>query len=66
MDEQDRNKFEPLLTVQEVARRLALSPRTIRDKVLDGRIPFVKVDRSVRFRWSDIEEWIEANTREAA
>jgi excisionase family DNA binding protein len=53
-----RNEYEGLWRVGDLADHLKLSPKTIRNKVCRGQIPFVKVDGSLRFRPSDIERWI--------
>lgn len=61
---------QPLLTVQEAARYLAVSVSTIYGWVWQRRIPFVKIGRAVRFDPRDLETFIEAskqgyNTRAA-
>lgn len=61
------NAFEErLLTADEVATHLGLAKQTIYNKVHRNEIPFVKVGRSVRFRLSQIEGWINEQTPEAA
>jgi len=60
-----------LLSQSEAARLLRLSERTLeRLRVAGGGPQFVKAGRSVRYRQSDIEEWISArvvsNTSEEA
>src|SRR5262249_25851719 len=50
-----------LLTQAEAARILRLSERTLeRLRVTGGGPSFVKANRSVRYRESDIEQWIAA------
>lgn len=66
MSDQDRNEFEPLMTVEEVAEYLRFKPGTIRQWVKTREIPHVKAGRSTRFRKSDIDRWIEERTKEAA
>ena len=61
---------QPLLTVQEAARYLAVSASTIYGWVWQRRIPFVKIGRALRFDPRDLETFIEAskqgyNTRAA-
>jgi len=50
-----------LLTIEEAAERLGVTPRMIRRLTTSRRLPFVKVGRLVRFRETDIarcvEEW---------
>lgn len=48
-----------LMTVPEVADYLGYTEGTIYQKVSRGEIPFVKLGRSVRFRRSEIDEWVD-------
>ena len=50
-----------LMNVEQVATRLAVTPRFVRRLVDERRIPFVKVGKFVRFDPVDVENWIEAN-----
>jgi excisionase family DNA binding protein len=45
-----------LLKKRELAEKLAISKRTLDVWMQKGRIPFLKVGRSVRFRLSDVLE----------
>lgn len=47
-----------LLTAQQVAEKLQISKQTIYQMKSEGRIPFVKIGNSLRFRPKDIEDWI--------
>jgi excisionase family DNA binding protein len=47
---------DQLDTKQDVARRLKCSTRTVDAYMAAGRIPFIKIGRTVRFRWSDVIE----------
>jgi excisionase family DNA binding protein len=49
-----------LLRKRELAERLAISKRTLDVWMHAGRIPFLKVGRSVRFRLPDVLEKLEA------
>jgi excisionase family DNA binding protein len=50
-----------LLTQEEVANYLRISTKTLeRDRWLKQGLPFVKIGRSVRYRASDIAEFIGA------
>lgn len=49
-----------LLTAAELAERLALSTSTILDWFEAGRLPGFKLGRVVRFRESEVLEWLEA------
>jgi excisionase family DNA binding protein len=45
-----------LLRKRELAEKLAISKRTLEVWMAKGRIPFLKVGRSVRFRLADVLE----------
>ena len=45
--------------VQEVAAALQISVQSVYRYVANGEIPFHKLNRSVRFKPSEIERWIE-------
>lgn len=47
----------------EAARRLGIKPRTLDAWIADGRIPFYKVARSVRVRWSEVQAHLAATSR---
>ena len=47
-----------LLTVQEVARMLKVNPITVRRYIADGRLPAVKVGKSIRVRREAIAEFV--------
>jgi excisionase family DNA binding protein len=49
-----------LLRKPELAEKLAISKRTLDVWMQKGRIPFLKVGRSVRFRWPDVLEKLNA------
>ncbi len=52
-----------LLTTEEAARILGVKPQSLAVWRLHGEnLPFVKVGRLVRYRRSDIEKWLEAQT----
>ena len=46
--------------VWEVAAALQISVQTVYRYVANGEIPFHKLNRSVRFKPSEIERWIES------
>ena len=53
-----------LLTAAEVAEHLGLSPGTVLDWFEAGRLPGFKLGgRSVRFRQSELEVWLEGQRR---
>lgn len=54
--------MNPLLTVEQVAERLAVSPQFVRDHVgrCEPKIPCVRLGSLLRFRDADIDAFIEA------
>ena len=55
--------FEPYIDKGEVGRRTQMRPRTIDDWMKRGLLPYYKVGRSVRFKWSEVEAHLAANCR---
>jgi excisionase family DNA binding protein len=53
--------METYLTVEELAEYLKLNKQTIRRWISKQEIPFCKVKNAVRFRLSEIEEWIKSD-----
>jgi excisionase family DNA binding protein len=46
---------DDLLSTTELARRLGIRPQTIRNWVLQGKIPELRLSHKVRrFRWKDV------------
>jgi excisionase family DNA binding protein len=52
-----------LLTADEVASRLGVQPSWVSKAARANRIPHVRVGRYRRFRWTDIEAWLENQRR---
>jgi excisionase family DNA binding protein len=50
-----------LLTAAELADRLALSTSTVLDWFEADRLPGFKLGRAVRFRKSEVVDWLESN-----
>ena len=50
--------MDRLLTVPEVAELLQVSEWSVKALVRQGRIPVVRIGRSVRFRPADLERWV--------
>ena len=48
-----------LLKAPEAARLLAIGTRKLWELTNSKRIPCVRIDRAVRYRLSDLEQWIE-------
>ena len=53
-DQPNRNQDEALLTKRQLAPRIQKSPRTIDNWMKEGRLPFLKVGRTVLFSWPDV------------
>ena len=51
--------METYLTVDEVAKMVRLTVQTIRRYTMRNEIPFHKIYRAVRYKKSEIEQWIE-------
>jgi excisionase family DNA binding protein len=52
-----------LLTVEEVAARLGVPRSWVAKAARADRIPHVPIGRYQRFRWADIEVWLERQKR---
>ena len=57
---------EQLLDPKGVGKRLKLSPRTISEMALDGRLPFYRIGIYQRFKWADVEKYLDAHYRVGA
>ena len=49
---------ERLLRAEDAADKLALTPRRLLADARAGRIPHVRIGRSVRFREESIDRWV--------
>jgi len=45
---------DALLTKRALAPRLNCSVRTVDEWMRKGKLPYIKVGKSVRFRWADV------------
>jgi len=52
---------ENYLTIEELAKYLKYSEKTIRKWVLNRQIPFHKIHKTIRFRLTEIEKWIDCD-----
>ncbi|MBF0440691.1 MAG: helix-turn-helix domain-containing protein [Oligoflexales bacterium] len=52
-----------LMSVEDLARELGKSPKTIRNWVSKRQIPFVDIGRSVRFMRESIEAWLKSKEK---
>ena len=55
--------MEKYFTVEELANYLHYAEKTIYKWVINEEIPFFKINRSIRFRLSDIEKWLDTNKK---
>lgn len=51
-----------VMTVEEAAAYLRLATATLYQKVSERSIPFTKIRNVLRFRKSDLDEWLQQNT----
>ena len=51
--------METYLTIEELADYLKLAEQTVRRWVMNGQIPFHKIKSVIRFRLSEIENWVD-------
>jgi excisionase family DNA binding protein len=54
---------DELLDKPETAYRLKVSKRTLDAWMREGRVPFLKIGKTVRFRWPDILAHLEHKNR---
>lgn len=61
---EDYRNVSPLMTVSEASGYLKVSISTVRRYYNHGRIPIIKLNRLVRFRVSDLDDFIRERTLE--
>ena len=54
--------MESLLTCVEVAKALRVKPNTVRIWTMKGILPCVRMGRSVRYRQSELDRWLDARS----
>ncbi len=52
-------------TIQEIAERMRMTPKTVRGWILDGRLGAIKFGRVYRVRDTDLNEFLDKQTVEA-
>jgi len=60
---------EPILTMEQVAERLQLKPSTIYELTRRRSrhpLPALRAGKFLRFRWSEIERWLDESREETA
>jgi excisionase family DNA binding protein len=55
----ESHALDRLLTACEVADRLAVPERWVREHTRGGLIPHVRLGRYVRYEWADVVAWLE-------
>ena len=55
--------MEKIYTVPEVARYLKMSPSKVYNLVQTNEIPHLKIGRNVRIKQSDLDRWLDEQTR---
>ena len=50
---------ERLLAAKELAERLGVHPNYIYSLAVAGQLPSFRIGGNRRFRWSDVERWLE-------
>ncbi|MEI7821717.1 MAG: helix-turn-helix domain-containing protein [Verrucomicrobiota bacterium] len=54
---------DEILEKPQTAERLKVSTRTLDEWMRAGRVPYLKIGKSVRFRWSDVLAHLQHNNR---
>lgn len=54
---------DEILEKSEAADRLKISTRTLDEWMRRGRVPFLKIGKTVRFRWNEVLAQLEQNCR---
>ncbi len=55
--------YKTLMTINEAAEYLHLQVSRLRYEVFIKRIPHIKIGRSIRFSQTQLDSWIEANSK---
>jgi excisionase family DNA binding protein len=55
--------FEGYIDKREVGKRLQIRPRTVDDWLKRGILPFYRIGRSVRLKWSEVEQHLRQTSR---
>ena len=59
-------KVDEYISKKEVARRLGQDERTVNNWMRSGLLPYFKIGRTVRFKWSEVESFFDQHCRVAA
>lgn len=55
--------MQALLTKKEVAQILGLQERSVNTLMTEGKLPYIKINRAVRFDPKDVEAFIQRQKR---
>ena len=55
----------PLWDSKQLAEYLGISPRYVGKLVREGRVPFIRIGRSLKFRPEEISAWVDSRSRES-
>jgi len=64
-DHKSESKISEYMTVDEVAKLLKFSKKTIRNWTSEGKIPSVKLGSAVRYRKTQIDNWVAAKEKKS-
>ena len=53
---------QELMTIEELAKLLKVSTRTIRRVIKRRELPVIRIGRQFRFRRQDIDDWLDSQT----
>lgn len=56
-----QREMKRLFTPKEVAEYLAVSPKTIYKWSFQGRVPYLKLGKTLRFDLKEIDEWLKGH-----
>ncbi len=60
VDEKSEAKISEIMTAEEVAKYIGFSKKTIRNWTSERKIPYVKLGNAVRYRKTQIDNWLDA------
>ena len=55
--------FEGYIDKHELARRLGRTVRSVDTYMAKGLVPFYKLGRTVAFKWSEVDQYLQAHCR---
>ena len=61
-----RPEFECYIDKAELARRLGRAVRSVDTYMADGIVPFYKLGRTVAFKWSEVDAYLQSHYRVGA